>query len=137
MEKLKPSYKIKFGKNKGKTLAEIYQYQPSYIEWAIINVDDFFIDIEAFYKLPNPTPYNYKPEHFETIENNMSSNKQNTFELDEITNFFEKTDQLNVTYNIDELIEFSEKEEMQEIPNFRFPNKIVKLNEEKYNLSKL
>lgn len=34
-----------FGKFKGKTLREVFEIQPSYVEWCCINLDHFYIDI--------------------------------------------------------------------------------------------
>jgi hypothetical protein len=41
---------------RGTILADIFKYQPEYIENAILKYDDFAIDMEAFEKLPLPTP---------------------------------------------------------------------------------
>ncbi|TVZ23784.1 hypothetical protein JM84_2738 [Dokdonia sp. Hel_I_63] len=60
-----PSEKMPYGKNKGVELKEIYKYQPSYIEWAIVNIDDFCIGIAAFESLGNVTTMNYHPKHFD------------------------------------------------------------------------
>ncbi len=54
-----PEDVIGFGKNKGCTLAEIYKYQPSYIEWLIKNISNFSINIMNFKELPIPTPIEY------------------------------------------------------------------------------
>lgn len=44
-----------FGINTGYTLAEIYKYLPSYIEWLIQYVPEFEIRISDFENLPKPT----------------------------------------------------------------------------------
>lgn len=54
-----PTDVIRFGKNSGFTLAEIYKYQPSYIEWLIMQTKEITIDIDSFKALPNPTPFSY------------------------------------------------------------------------------
>jgi len=61
----KPTDKMPYGKNKSLELKEIYKYQPSYIEWAIINIHDFCIDIDAFKCLGAVTTINYHPKHFD------------------------------------------------------------------------
>jgi len=48
------------GKHKGFSLAEIYKYEPSYIEWLIVHVPEFQIDIATFESLPNCTPISYE-----------------------------------------------------------------------------
>ena len=53
----KPSSKIGFGVHKGFEISKIYQFDPSYLEWAIKFVPTFEIDITEFEKLPKPTPY--------------------------------------------------------------------------------
>ncbi|MDF9829755.1 hypothetical protein [Parabacteroides sp. PF5-6] len=52
---LTPDDIMTFGKNRGLSFAEIYQYEPNYIEWLIFNTELYF-DLELFEKLPNPTP---------------------------------------------------------------------------------
>ena len=54
-----PTDIMTFGKEKGELLSEIYHFQPTYIEWLIINVPAFRINIEEFEKLPNPTPMSH------------------------------------------------------------------------------
>lgn len=49
--------KLLFGKNKGYSLAEIYQWQPDYIEWLMKYIPDFLIELSEFEQLPKPTPY--------------------------------------------------------------------------------
>ncbi len=52
-----PKDKLMFGKNKGHSLADIYQYQPDYIEWLMEYLPDFVIELSEFEQLPKPTPY--------------------------------------------------------------------------------
>jgi len=49
---MKPEYILTFGINKGYSLAEIYHYDPNYIEWLIMNLDWFRVDVYEFYALP-------------------------------------------------------------------------------------
>lgn len=53
----KPNDKCHFGKHKGHSFADIYKFEPSYIQWAIIHVSHFIINISEFEALPTPTPY--------------------------------------------------------------------------------
>ena len=53
---LSPKDIMPFGKNEGLLLEEIYKYEPTYIEWLIINTEDIMINIKAFESLPDPTP---------------------------------------------------------------------------------
>lgn len=57
MKVSRPDDKCDFGKHIGHTYAEIYKFEPSYIQWAIIHVSDFIINIPEFEALPVPTPY--------------------------------------------------------------------------------
>lgn len=52
-----PTDVMLFGQNKGVELSEIYHYKPYYIEWLLLNVEYFTIEMESFEKLPSPTPY--------------------------------------------------------------------------------
>ena len=45
-----------FGQYEGTALGKVFKYHPHYVEWAIINIPEFVIDINAFEKLPKPTP---------------------------------------------------------------------------------
>ncbi|MFT5619225.1 MAG: hypothetical protein ACI85I_002467 [Arenicella sp.] len=53
---LTPNDKFNFGKYRGQLLSDVYKYFPNYIEWAILNVSSFCIDVEDFERLPLPTP---------------------------------------------------------------------------------
>src|SRR5690606_8901956 len=79
-----PDDVLNFGKNQGESLKEVYKYQPSYIEWAIINKQDFKIHIESFENLPNPTPIEYSPENFDVLQKNKSSKIMSADQLSEI-----------------------------------------------------
>lgn len=59
-----PTDILDFGKNKGIKLSEVFKFQPSYIEWAIINIEHFRIDMKLFRKLPNPTPLHYYEDQY-------------------------------------------------------------------------
>src|SRR5688572_25587677 len=73
---LKPDDVMTFGKNKGISLGEIYKYQPSYIEWLILNTDHIAIDVELFKKLPDPTRNHYStPEQERAIIENLRNAK--------------------------------------------------------------
>lgn len=61
----RPTDKMPYRKNKGLLLEEIYKFQPSYIEWAIVNIDDFCIEIDAFESLGSVTTVNYHPRDFD------------------------------------------------------------------------
>jgi len=55
MKITRPTDVIDFWKNEGYLFSEIYQFQPSYIEWLILNTEKFIFDIDEFYKLPKQT----------------------------------------------------------------------------------
>lgn len=51
-----PDDTLNFGMNKGYSLKELYLYRPSYLEWLILNIEGFAINIQEFYALGKPTP---------------------------------------------------------------------------------
>jgi hypothetical protein len=57
MAQYHPEDKIYFGKHAGHTLAEIYRFFPTYIDFLVTYVPGFIIDEQEFLKLPAPTPY--------------------------------------------------------------------------------
>ena len=127
MKTLKPTDIIHFGKNSGLSLAAIYKYQPSYIEWAILNLHTFKIDIDEFEKLPTPTTIGYVTENF-LDKNNLSSN-------DDIFELLSKTDMLNFrsavnVHLIKQLIQDGEKTD--DLKEFRFSEKIRQINNNKF-----
>lgn len=123
---LKPNDKLNFGKNKGYLLSEIFRYQPSYLEWAILNIDSFKIDIAEFEKLPNPTPVNYLSNNFNAKENNKDWEKMSLLEK------LGSVDSTNQVLSISELIKAVENKILstKEI-NYKFPEHIIKINESK------
>jgi hypothetical protein len=46
-----------FGKHKGQTLQDVFNLQPSYINWCSINVDNFVISTEVMEELKDIVPY--------------------------------------------------------------------------------
>jgi len=131
MKILLPEDILTFGKNKGLELKVVYKYQPSYIEWAIENVDDFKIDVKAFQKLPKPTPFSYNKYAF-SCENIKKKNEDLTMEdWTELLISSDSVNQLKTTnvFTIKELIK-NENNLCQEI-DYKFPQRIIKLNENK------
>jgi len=55
-----PVDSITFGQYEGTPLSKVFKYHPHYVEWAIIKIPEFAIDMEAFEKLPKPTPVHLK-----------------------------------------------------------------------------
>lgn len=51
---LNPIYKLQFGKHQGYSLAEVYWFFPDYLEWCIVNITGFCLDLGAFKKLQDP-----------------------------------------------------------------------------------
>lgn len=66
---LKSDFIMPFGVNKGYSLAEIYHYLPSYIEWLVKYVSEFEINIEEFETLQKPLV------HYKVIEIRTNNNK--------------------------------------------------------------
>lgn len=48
MRIFKPEDKLNFGKYNGEDLRFVYTFDPKYVEWLIINIDYFAIDINDF-----------------------------------------------------------------------------------------
>jgi hypothetical protein len=46
---------VKFGKYAGSSLADIYRFDPKYLQWCIKNIEGFRLDITLFEELPKPT----------------------------------------------------------------------------------
>jgi len=125
MKILKPTDVMRFGKNYGVSLAEIYKYQPSYLEWAIVNLNTFKIDIDEFEKLPTPTTIGYVAENFSN--NNLSND-------DDIIEFLSKIDLMNFrpavnVHLIKQLIQEGAKTD--DLKEFRFSDKIRQINNDK------
>lgn len=56
--------RLTFGKYRGYFIFEIYQFQPSYIEYLILNTRDFQISKTLFKTLELPTPFREYPIEF-------------------------------------------------------------------------
>lgn len=124
---LKPHDLINFGKHKGKLLSEIYKYQPSYLEWAILKIENFKIDIQAFEKLPTPTTIGYKKNHF---NNKIEINEQ--LSKDKIIDALDNTDTTNHYYNLDQIKELiNQGAQVDSFTEFKFPMHIVEFNNSK------
>lgn len=59
LEILGPDDIMFFGKNKGIALHEIYKYQPSYLEWLVLETTHIVLNVDLFCQLPDPTPHTY------------------------------------------------------------------------------
>lgn len=86
----------RFAQYKGVLLADIYKYQPDYIENAIMKYPDFAIDMEAFEKLSPPTPVYSMQSGYDSdfIKLNKEINKGNPeFEsiIDSLASVIDKT----------------------------------------------
>lgn len=69
---------IDFGKYKGHTIKEIYKFVPDYLDWCLINVEKFYIDLSELKTLPTPTPMRlgcFTLNGMEAWVSNMSPNK--------------------------------------------------------------
>ncbi len=127
MKILKPNDIIRFGKNHGLSLAEIYKYQPSYLEWAIINLQTFKIDIDEFEKLPTPTTIGYVAENF--------SDKSDLSPTHDILELISRTDMLNFRQKVSvETIKqlIQNGEHTDDLKEFRFSEKIRQINNNKF-----
>lgn len=126
MKTLYPDDIITFGKNKGSTLREIYKYQPSYLEWAILHIDNFKIDIDVFEKLPKPTPMGYRPKEF---SGELSNQNLSNAGFDEILRTRGTTNAYISIEDIKKLIEEGFTKELE--INYKFPERIRIINQKK------
>ncbi|EAQ40495.1 hypothetical protein MED134_07059 [Dokdonia sp. MED134] len=123
-----PSEKMPYGKNKGVELKEIYKYQPSYIEWAIINIDDFCIEIDAFESLGSVTTINYHPKHFDLSRIKPIDQSNLTPEnLDYILN---ERNAMNAHMDVETIKEFvlNNPLSIEKLDDFKFPEHIRAIN---------
>lgn len=124
----KPTDKMPYRKNKGLILEEIYKFQPSYIEWAIINIDDFCIDIDAFESLGAVTTINYHPKHFDLsrkrpVDLTDLSPENLDYILNERNGMHAYMDVTSIKESISNTPSMSQKFE-----NFKFPEHIRAIN---------
>jgi hypothetical protein len=68
-----------FGKYEGKSLRDVLEIQPSYLNWCVINLDHFFLPEETIQEIQN-----IKPDFSLTNEaKNINDNKSISFEKEE------------------------------------------------------
>lgn len=123
-----PSEKMPNGKNKGVDLKEIYKYQPSYIEWAIIHIDDFCINIDEFETLGPVTSMNYHPKHFDLSRIKPIDQSNLTPEnLDYILN---ERNAMNAHMDVETIKEFvlNNPLSIKKLDDFKFPEHIRAIN---------
>ncbi|MCD4697336.1 MAG: hypothetical protein K8S16_13960 [Bacteroidales bacterium] len=123
-----------FGKNKGLSLEEIYEYQPRYIEWLILNIEGFKINIDDFYSLPKPTTDTPRNEF---LKFSKEWREQHKGALKRIIERPRARDLLEIDTSYDELTSVYEikqyiKKGIKLYPiNFRFGEEATKINNEK------
>lgn len=106
-----PDNILDFGKHKGHRLSDVYKFCPDYLEWAVTYIEDFIIDIEAFSKLPKPTPYKkYYPVKIGTFEGKSFKPSES-----DIPHGYQALKNGEVIKEID----------------YKFPSHIVEINEQK------
>ena len=119
-----------YGKNKGLKLKYIYQFQPSYIEWAIKNKSDFKIDIDSFENFPNPTPLNYNANQFveEFSKEELAKMKPNdllNYALSrDVSNRYKAVNAEHISNLINEGVELPSID-------YKFPKELIALNNSK------
>lgn len=121
-----PNDVLDFGKNKGLALREIYQFEPTYIEWLIINRDDFRIDIDSFERLPKPTP-------IATGAVTGSESRKKIFKKgSSLMQIYIQTDNVNMLTNVRQIKRAAENstEKWEEV-NFKFSKEAREKNEKK------
>lgn len=120
-----PNYIMPFGKNEGETLATIYKYQPSYLEFLIENVNDFKIDISVFESLPKPTPPYYNAGAFKS-EPEREFIDIRDISTEDLINSLVDSDQINPSLKVGEI-----KGNKYEPIDYKFPERIRKINDSK------
>lgn len=139
MNILRPDDILSFGKNGGLSLAEVFQYQPSYIEWAIINIDDFKIDMQSFENLPPPTTIGYKKNRFEKsgLDDLEKFNENANIKVKEdfegfVADYFRLNDVFNPRLSVSEIKEMiNEGSSFNELKDYKFPDYVRKVNNDK------
>ena len=125
MNYYKPDDLLNFGKNSGISLREIYQFEPTYLEWLIINVPSFKIDIGSFELLPNPTPISTGFVSGSKQLENLVKNKN-------ILDLIIKSDSVNATLNVNKIKEFISNNNLKVKPvQFKFSEEAHAVNENK------
>lgn len=84
------------GKHKGFALSEIYKYEPSFIEWLIVHIPEFKINIETFESLPNCTPISYSPGAVSNREAIMNNKRLSLSEKYILTNSFNQNKGMSI-----------------------------------------
>ncbi|WP_127845487.1 hypothetical protein [Psychroflexus aestuariivivens] len=127
----KPDDIITFGKNKGLSLKHIFRLQVTYIEWLIVHIDDFKIDIESFENLPKPTPTSYSSKYF-GLEPIKETRDFDEMHIDEIYEFMDRSDSFNQYIDVKEIEDLVDKGDLELNPiDYKFPNRVKKINNEK------
>lgn len=124
----KPTDVLGFGKNKGLHLSKVYQYQPSYIEWAILKIDEFCIDLDEFERLKDPTTINYNSHSFNPEKILRLTRLE--FNIENLTEFLKNNDSFNVSVDVQYIIEQIESapDSLQLLKDFKFPEHIRAIN---------
>ena len=73
----KPSDILGFSLNKGFSLREVYLYRPSFLEWLILNIPNFAIEVADFYAIGKPTPFD---NYFRKYDDKLSKEILNNLE---------------------------------------------------------
>jgi hypothetical protein len=122
---LKPSDRLEFGKHLGSLLSEVYKFQPTYIEWIMLNTENYIIDTEAFMLLPLPTPISIG------AVTGTEANKE-IYEKGDIFDIILNTDIFNLRAKLNELKQIfnSSPSSYPEI-KFQFSDEALRKNEEK------
>jgi len=130
MKNLTPTDTLTFGKNKGFSLSTVYKFEPTYLEWLVINTAHITIDIEAFEKLPKPTPINIGAV-------SGSDEYKKAMEKGDIIEIILKTDIFNERASVRMLKEIYEKNPSSypEI-DFEFSDEVRMVNAKKIDSSK-
>ncbi len=118
----RPKDSIDFGKNAGLQLSEIYQYEPNYIEWLIINDGEFKIYLEEFQSLPKPTPLLVGAVTGSKKRKDLFKNGKGLFQ----------TDNINMHFSVAQIKEIlSQNKSIEKEINYKFSEEAILINKKK------
>ena len=115
-------------------------FNPSYLEWLVINIDDFILDIDSFERLPDPTPHdNYRAKlTIEEAEYNRQIAEKyiENNEVSNVAKIIERTTSIHGTgypTSVAQAISAINKGYKLKSIKYQFPKEITELNRKKIN----
>lgn len=123
---------LDFGKHNGEKLKDVFKFQPSYIEWAIMQIPEFKIDIERFEELPNPTPFKYDANRYNPENIKKSKEARENGDMKSLFSYGYFANENDYPISLSEIKEMilDKPDEVVTI-DYSFPKWIVKKNNSK------